>query len=81
MIENSIGRFSSNELRSNLSCELEFEFSRNLLIVTSVEGQKNCGFGFGVYADHEFKLVNHSIPQFFIYGPGDTIRFEDLQEE
>ena len=81
VIDNRIGHYSANPLNETQSCELIFEFSQNSLIVTSVDGQNNCGFGFGVYADHEFKVVDHSIPQFFIYGPGDTIRFEDLLEK
>lgn len=73
---NNTGRFEY-EGDEHFSCALKFEFSPNLLKVRTVDGQDECGFGFGVRADYDYKKIDESIPQFYLYGPGDTVWFEE----
>lgn len=39
------------------------------------------GYGYSVYADNKYELIDKSIPKYFIDGRGDTTFFEGLTVE
>lgn len=77
-IKNNIGVYDSKLDDDDLNCLMKFEFKSDQLIVTTGDGRDDCGFGHAVYADNTYKLVNKSIPKYFINGEGDTIQFKGL---
>lgn len=80
-IKNNIGVYDSKFDDDDLNCFIKFEFNSDQLIVTTSDGHDDCGFGHAVYADNTYKLVDKSIPKFFINGEGDTIQFKGLTVE
>lgn len=62
-------------------CALKFEFSSGKVRISTKNGQHECGFGFGVYADETYQLTDESLPEYFIGGEGDTTYFESLISE
>ncbi len=64
-----------------IDCKLNFIFSGDTLSLVSTDGQSDCGFGYGVYADGNYVLKSHELPRFFLTGEGDTIFFEGLTLE
>lgn len=77
-IKDNVGTYDSKIEDDDLNCVLKFEFSTENLKVTTDEKHDDCGFGHAVYADNTYKLVDKSIPKYFINGEGDTILFKDL---
>ena len=80
-IKNNIGVYDSKLDDDDLNCLMKFEFNSDQLIVTTGDGRDDCGFGHAVHADNTYKLVNKSIPKYFINGEGDTIQFKGLTVE
>jgi len=64
--------YTSNQFGS---CKLSFELNGNIIIVRTMENSNNCGFGYNVYADGSYKLLNNFIPEFFTNGEGSKILF------
>jgi len=80
-IKNNIGTYDSGNDGNDFKCVLRFEFSPGQLKVTTDERCDDCGFGHAVYADNTYKLIDKSIPKYFIDGEGDTIHFKGLTIE
>lgn len=81
-INNNIGiysQFDEDSDRLTFRCFLKFEFNSDELKITTEYG--DCGFGASVYADNTYKLVDKSLPKYFITGEGDTILFKGLTLE
>jgi hypothetical protein len=76
-IENNVGIYKFDDENGN--CLLTFKFSAGQVEITTDEKCNNCGFGHGVYADHIYKLINKSIPEYYINRQDDTVRFKDLK--
>lgn len=76
-IEDNIGTY----VDPDLNCLLKFEFSANQLIVSYGEGQNDCGFGNGVYANNTYSHTDKSVPTHFTNGEGEEIQFEGLTVE
>ncbi len=62
-------------------CKLKMHFKGNKLIIETVEGFKECGFGVNVYADEMYYRHKKKIPQYFITYEGDTILFKNMTPE
>src|SRR5258705_7715316 len=58
-ITNGDGTFHSKFDHSDKGCKWTFKFSKNTLIIKTVEGQDECGFGAFVFADGEFKQISN----------------------
>lgn len=80
-IKDHIGVYDSQLDGDDLNCLIKFEFDSDQLKVTTGEGSDDCGFGHTLYANNTYKLVDKSIPKYFINGEGDTIQFKGLTVE
>ena len=78
-ISNNIGIYNSKSTDNEKGCVIKFTFGNNKLEVSTDAKKDDCGFGFNVYADNTYKLVDSKIPEFYISGEGDTILFKDLK--
>ena len=78
-ITNNIGIYNSKSTDNEKGCIIKFTFGNNKLEVNTDANKDDCGFGFNVYADHSYKLVDNKIPDFYINGEGDTVLFKDLK--
>jgi hypothetical protein len=57
---------------------LRFRFAASGVTIETVPGFYNCGFGHGVTADHTYKRISDTIPEFYFDGIGDTCRFDRI---
>ncbi len=80
-LKDSIGIYDSKTEGDDFDCILTFKFSLRKLEVITESGHDDCGFGANVYADHEYKKIDSSIPKYFIDGHGDTSIFDGLTVE
>jgi hypothetical protein len=60
-------------------CKIALHFSGNE-VTAQTHANKGCGFGSGVMADHVYTRANGVIPQYYLSGEGDTIRFQQHME-
>lgn len=75
-LNNNIGIYISKEN----ACKIQFLFQKGRIDVKTLSGDAaDCGFGYGVFADHAYNLINSNIPSYYIGGEGDTIYFKDLK--
>ena len=77
-IKNNIGTYDSRIDNDYFNCVLKFNFSSQQLEITTDNEHNNCGFGFNVYADNTYKLIDNSIPEYFINAEGDKTYFRVL---
>lgn len=77
-IVNNVGIYNSKSANEE-GCIIKFTFANNKLEVSTDAKKGDCGFGFNVYADNTYKLVDSKIPEFYISGEGDTVLFKDLK--
>lgn len=80
-IKDNIGTYDSKTYGDDFNCVLKFKFTSQKLEVITESGHDDCGFGGNVYADHEYKLIDKSIPKYFINIEADTILFNGLTVE
>lgn len=66
---------------TQVNCKLLFQFGHKSLIVKTLEGHDDCGYGYGVYSDGVYKRTNNKIPQFFYTAEGDSIYFKDFNSK
>jgi len=71
----SITRIDTENL---LNCGLIFIFEKQKLTISTVDGHKDCGFGYAVYADGKYEKKSDSIPLYFIDRTGEKTFFKDL---
>jgi hypothetical protein len=64
-IINDCGVFFKKFDSSGKSCKWNLVFSKNNLIIKTIDGQDNCGFGFAVNADGIFKRSSKKIIGYF----------------
>lgn len=62
-------------------CKLLFKFSKNKCKIITFEDQDYCDFGFGVFADGEFKKEKTSPPDNFVDQTGRKIYFRKTKPE
>jgi hypothetical protein len=86
-IKDNIGIFDSklyvdilNKIYTDFlnNCTLRFEFNSETLTVETSSSDLDCGFGWGVNVQNTYKLIDKSIPKYFIVKPADTVIFEGL---
>lgn len=63
-VKNTTGLFTTRIGASEDSCQFLFKFKSNKLIVRTIDGQYNCGFGHGVYVDGIYKRISSKNPTF-----------------
>lgn len=80
-IRDHIGTYDSKKDGADYNCELKFEFSADALKITTNEESGDCGFGYAVYADNNYNLIDRSVPEYFITGESDTVTFSSLAAE
>jgi len=80
-MNNDIGTYDSKADGDDFNCMLKFKFTSGQLEVMTEAGHDDCGFGGNVHADHKYKLIDKSIPKYFVDGEGDTILFSGLTVE
>lgn len=80
-IKDNIGIYDTKSDDEFLNCFLKFKFNNKEVKIGTGEGRYECGFGYAVYADHNYKLVDESVPKYFINGESDTIVFKGLTVE
>ena len=62
-------------------CHWQVVFGENgTLTIESQDGQRGCGFGFNIYADHDYKRVSSEIPQSFETYDGRKLYFEKSEQ-
>ena len=76
-IDNGVATFIDSENY----CKLSLTFTKNSLIVRSLQGQYECGFGGGVIADGTYKRISKKIPSYYIDEDGKRVYFNELTYE
>lgn len=79
-VRNDSGIYELND-HEFVDCRLNFRFTSEELKITTDAEHDDCGFGFHVYADNNYRHIDKSIPKYFINGRGDTILFKGLVVE
>jgi len=81
-IKDSIGLFyRASEYIRNEYCKWLFTFSKNKLVIKTIDGQYSCDFGYAVVGDGEFRKEGNSQPDFFIDPEEKTIYFVKTKPE
>ncbi|MBS1745885.1 MAG: hypothetical protein JST21_06925 [Bacteroidetes bacterium] len=77
-IKDSVATYQSKAGDNSMNCALSFHFSDGQVTITTDSSHNDCGFGGNVTADHTFKLIDKTTPEYYINGTGDTIFFKGL---
>ncbi len=80
-ITNDTGLFYTKLDYANEGCKWKFNFTKNSLIINTVDGESDCGFGRAVYADGEFKRKSNVCKEFFRDIEGKIIYFRNTSPE
>jgi len=80
-IINGIGVFYKKYDFYDNGCRLEFRFSKNILSIKTMDNQCECGFGYAVFADGEYRKKSDSIPEYFEDIDSHKIFFKDTKPE
>jgi len=75
-IKDNLGTYE--EINEYNNCVLKFKFASRQLEITIEDGHSDCGFGANVNADNIYKLIDKSIPQYYLSVEGEKIFFKDL---
>jgi hypothetical protein len=62
-------------------CKWAFQFSKNILVIETLEHKDNCSFGGGVYADATYYRKSKKIPKSFINQEGERIYFDKIKPD
>ncbi|MBN3560745.1 hypothetical protein [Aliamphritea spongicola] len=74
--KNNIGVYESAEYKfKDKICTLKFENKGDLISIVTVNFNKQCGFGFGVYADGIYQLTSEKVPENYVDILGNTVNF------
>lgn len=80
-INKNLGTYDSKIQGDDFDCLFTFEFTSDQVTIKTSEGREDCGFGYGVRADNDYKRIDNSLPKYFLTGEGDTILFQGLTIE
>jgi len=81
-IENNKGSFNEKILDYYNGCKLRFEFKEEILTIEYINEQdRDCGFGFAVWASGDYRRQNKLQPEFFQDQMGDTVYFAKTTPE
>jgi len=76
-IKDNFGTYE--EINEYNNCILKFKFASQQLEITTEDRHSNCGFGGNVNADNIYKLIDKSIPQYYLSVEDEKIFFKDLK--
>ena len=62
----------------NINCSMNFWFTNNTLYIRTNDEADNCGYGYGIFSNGDFKKIQSTTPQYFIDREGREIWFKDL---
>jgi hypothetical protein len=78
IIKDNIGTYDSKIDDNDFNCILKFKFTPGKLEIVTEDGHDDCGFGGNVIVDHTYKLIDKSIPEYFIGMSADSIVFHGM---
>lgn len=79
-VKNNTGVFYLNSADKK-SCKFNCQFKEALLIISTIEDQDECGFGYGVFVDGVFKRKSRKIPAYFFDATGTKFYFKTTKPE
>ena len=80
-INNDKGIFYTKSDYAEKGCKWTFHFTENNLIIETVNQESNCGFGYAVFADGEYKRKSTKHKEFFENMEGIKIHFKTTKPE
>ena len=61
-----------------INCSFTLQFRNDSVFIRTNNDAVDCGYGFGVYSDGDFKKITNDIPKFFIDQSGKKRYFKNL---
>ena len=80
-VVNGEGTFHTKFDFADKGCTWTFKFLKNNLIIKTVQGQDECGFGAHVFADGEFKLSSNKTLDYFKNMEGRKVYFKTTKPD
>jgi hypothetical protein len=78
---NGQGTFYNKLDSTDKGYKFTFSFSKRMLTLRTIDGYEDCGFGFGVYVDGDYKQYSNKIPVRFVDLEGHNIPFKTTSPE
>jgi hypothetical protein len=78
-IKKESGLFISQMEDAEESCKFSLKFTKDKLVIETIDGQYNCGFGQAVYADGTYKRLSTTNSPYFVNSAGKKEYFKDLK--
>jgi len=60
----------------DLNCSLNFQFKNDTLYIRTNDNADDCGYGYGVYSEGNFILIDSITPEFYIDGVSEKTYFD-----
>jgi hypothetical protein len=60
-------------------CKWDIALNDSTVVIKTLDGCYECGFGGNVIADNVYKCITHKVPVYFISGEGDTVYYKSLK--
>jgi hypothetical protein len=79
VIKKGQGLFIASLKGFKKSCELSFQFKNQKLIIKTIGGNDDCGFGYGVFADGVFNKISDKNPEYFFTREGTKVYFKKIK--
>ena len=80
-ITNGKGFYFSGSQDSVKSCQFSYAFKNNQVVLKTLDGKDNCGFGFGVYVDGVYKRYTRNVLTYFEDETGSRVYFKKTSPE
>lgn len=77
-IKNGHGIYSSTLFGK---CMWQVIINNKTLVISTLNNCEDCGFGYGVFADHKYERKNRKKPKYFENGEGTKIYFNQISPE
>ena len=61
-----------------INCSMNFWFTNDSLYIRTNDQADDCGYGYGIYSDGDFKRICPDTPESFIDGSGNRFLFKKL---
>jgi hypothetical protein len=75
------GLYHSQSSNLEVSCKFTCDFKGDRIEIVVQENQDDCGFGYGVYLDGNYKRKSHRIPKYFVDMTESKIYFKETKPE
>jgi hypothetical protein len=69
--------FNENDF---MACRLLFKFKPKEVIIKTLNGHYDCGYGYGVFSDGIYLKQKDKIPEYYFNGEGDTLYFKEFNK-